>query len=297
MQSNQHGASGAGAHKSRLKLVFILTTTYMAVEAVGGLLTGSLALLADAGHMLTDAGALGLSLWAVWFAQRPKTARHTFGFYRTEILAALANALVLLLISAYILLEAWDRYKNPPEVMSGPMLVVAIVGLGINFVGMRLLASSSRESLNVKAAYLETLSDMLGSVAVIAAGVIIMTTGWQRADPIFGALIGALIVPRTWSLIKEAVHILMEGVPEGVVLEEVEAVMLSIEGVSTVHDLHVWTLTSGMNSLTAHICMVNPGDSDRTLAELSKVLAERFEIRHTTIQIEEQECGPTGVKF
>lgn len=285
------------ANKRRLTIVFGLTTSYMLAEAVGGLLTGSLALLADAGHMLTDAGALGLALFAIRYAERPATPQKSFGYYRVEVMAALANAVVLLLISFYILYEAWQRFAHPPKVMSWPMLIIAAIGLMVNFVGMRLLSGSAGESLNVKAAYLEVLSDTLGSLGVIAASIIMLTTRWYLADPIFGAAIGLFILPRTWKMLKEAAHVLMEGVPANVNLQTVEQEMLKIRGVVAVHDLHVWTLTSGLDSMSGHVCIESPGEGMTILAELRNMLAERFGISHTTIQVEDKECRPSNLGF
>jgi cobalt-zinc-cadmium efflux system protein len=284
--------SAGRKNKKKLWIVFSLTTGYMLAEAVGGLLTHSLALLADAGHMLTDAGALGLALFAIRFAERPATTEKTFGYLRTEILAALGNALALLLISFYILYEAWRRFQNPPEVTSGPMLIVASIGLIVNFIGMRMLASAAGESLNAKGAYLEVLSDTLGSVGVMTASIIIMTTHWYLADPIIGAGIGLFIVPRTWGLLKDATHILMEGVPQRIDLKTLEAAMKRVGGVSAIHDLHVWTLTSGMDSLTAHIALSPAADSGEVLKDLQALLKTEFKIEHTTLQIEEAGTGP-----
>ncbi|SRR5581483_10659687 len=283
------------ANKRRLTIVFGLTTAYMLAEAIGGLLTGSLALLADAGHMLTDAGALGLALFAISYAERPATLQKSFGYYRAEVLAALVNAAILLLISFYILYEAWQRFANPPEVMSWPMLVIAVIGLVVNFFGMRLLSGSAGQSLNVKAAYLEVLSDTLGSVAVIAASIIMLTTGWYLADPIFGAAIGLFIVPRTWKMLKDTAHVLMEGVPANVNLDTVKQEMLSVPGVVTVHDLHVWTLTSGLDSMSAHVCVEDPKQGVKVMNDLRQMLEQRFGISHTTIQVEDRECRPSSL--
>lgn len=278
--------SAGRKNKRRLWVVFAMTTGYMFAEAFGGWITRSLALLADAGHMLTDAGALGLALFAIRFAEKPATAEKTYGYLRTEILAALLNALVLLLISFYILYEAWRRFQNPPQVMSTPMLVVASIGLIVNFIGMRLLAAAAGESLNAKGAYLEVLSDTLGSLGVIAASLIMLTTGWYLADPLIGAGIGLFILPRTWRVMKDAIHILMEGAPGHLDVREIEAAMCDIPGVRAIHDLHVWTLTSGLDALTAHVT-VDQGRNQRVLAALQRLLRERFQIEHTTLQLED----------
>lgn len=286
--------SAARKNKKKLALVLGLTAGYMAAEVIGGVLTRSLALLADAGHMLTDAGALGLALLAIWFAERPATPNKTYGYYRVEILAALLNAVVLLLISFYILYEAWQRFKRPPEVSSGPMLVIAVIGLGVNIVGIRILSEGSGQSLNVKGAYLEVLSDMLGSLGVIAASVIMYTTGWYLADPIVSAGLGVFIVPRTWSLLRQAVHILMEGTPATIDLKLVEETIKQVEGVIAIHDLHVWTITSGVDAMSAHVTVKDTVKGDDILADLQGALKSQFGIDHVTIQLEVEHCSQTG---
>lgn len=280
--------SAGRKNKKKLWTVFSLTAGYMIAEALGGVLTGSLALLADAGHMLTDAGALGLALFAIRYAERAATPGKTYGYLRTEILAALANAVALLLISFFILYEAWQRFRQPPEVLAGPMLIVASLGLILNLVSMRMLTAAAGESLNAKGAYLEVLSDMLGSVGVIAASVIVLSTGWYLADPIIGAAIGLFIVPRTWTLLKDATHILMEGVPERIDVAALESAMLGVAGVVAVHDLHVWTLTSGWDSLSAHVTIEDGAQHGRVLAALQELLRQKFEIEHATLQLEEK---------
>ena len=234
----------------------------MAAEVIGGLLTNSLALLADAAHMLTDAGGLALALVAIRFSERPATPQKTYGYARFEILSALLNAVVLLLLTIYILYEAYGRFLEPLEILSGPMLAVAVVGLLVNFASMRLLAAGSSESLNVKGAYFEVLADMLGSLGVILAALIVMATGWAYADPLIGAGIGLFIVPRTWRLLSQAVHILLEGTPPEVDMSLLEQELLAIPGVRATHDLHVWTITSGLDAMSAHLVvadMVEPG--------------------------------------
>ena len=289
--------SAGQKNKGKLWIAFGLTAGYMAAEAAGGLLTHSLALLADAGHMLTDAGALGLALFAIHYAQRPATPQKTYGYLRTEILAALVNAVALLLISFFILYEAWQRFWQPPEVLGGPMLIVASIGLVVNLINMRLLASAAGESLNAKGAYLEVLSDMLGSVGVIAASLIVLKTGWYRADPIIGAAIGLFIVPRTWSLMKEATHILLEGVPERIDIAALESVMGRVSGVLAIHDLHVWTLTSGFDSLCAHIVIEDSARPDVVLNELEKLLKNDFALEHTTLQLENKGRAPENMSI
>jgi cobalt-zinc-cadmium efflux system protein len=284
--------SAGRRNKQKLWIVFSLTAGYMLAEALGGVLTGSLALLADAGHMLTDAGALGLALFAIRYAERPATPGKTYGYLRTEILAALANAVALLLVSFFILYEAWQRFRQPPEVLAGPMLIVATLGLILNFVSMRMLTAAAGESLNAKGAYLEVLSDTLGSIGVIAASVIVLTTGWYLADPIIGAAIGLFIIPRTWTLLKDATHILMEGVPERIDVPALESAMLTVAGVLAVHDLHVWTLTSGWDSLSAHITIEDGTQQRRILIDLHRLLKQAFQIEHVTLQLEEKGAAP-----
>ena len=284
--------SAGRRNKKKLWIVFSFTTGYMFAEAIGGVLTERLALLADAGHMLTDAGALGLALFAIRYAERAATPGKTYGYLRTEILAALANAVALLLISFFILYEAWQRLRQPPEVLAGPMLIVASLGLIFNFVSMRMLTAAAGESLNAKGAYLEVLSDTLGSVGVIAASVIVLTTGWYLADPIIGAAIGLFIIPRTWTLLKDATHILMEGVPERIDLSAIETAMRGIAGVLAIHDLHVWTLTSGWDSLSAHVTIEDGAQQGSILTDLQELLKQRFQVEHATLQLEEKGAAP-----
>jgi cobalt-zinc-cadmium efflux system protein len=260
----------------------------MVIEAIGGLWTNSLALLADAGHMLTDVGALSMSLLAVRFAQRPPTSMNTYGYLRTEILAALTNGVVLFFVAGSILYEAFQRMWAPPEIHSGPMLAIAVVGLAVNLLGMRLLHHGSGESLNIRGAYLEVLSDALGSIGVIVAAVIIQTTGFSIADPLISAAIGLFILPRTWRLIRQALHILMEGVPPHLDVQEIERAMTSVSGVKGVHDLHIWTLTSGKDAMSGHVIVDNPTANNRILRDLHKLLHERFGVEHTTIQLESE---------
>ena len=251
------GGTAGGRHKGKLKGALALTAGFMVVEAVGGWLTGSLALVADAAHMLTDAGGLALALIAIRFAERAATPQKTYGYVRLEILAALLNAVVLMLLTIFILYEAVDRFLNPPPVLAGPMLAVALVGLAVNFASMKLLSAGSSESLNVKSAYFEVMSDMLGSLGVIIAALVVMFTGWRLADPIIGAGIGLFIVPRTWSLMKQAIHILMEGTPPEIDLVLLEGAIKEIPGVVSVHDLHVWTITSGLDSMSCHVVIAD----------------------------------------
>jgi len=281
------GGTASGKHKSQLMGALALTSSFMLVEAVGGWLTGSLALLADAAHMLTDAGGLALALIAIRFAERPATPQKTFGYVRLEILAALTNAVVLLLLTIFILYEAVDRFLNPPPILAGPMLAVALVGLAVNLGSMKLLAAGSSESLNVKGAYFEVMSDMLGSLGVIIAALVVMFTGWRLADPIIGAGIGLFIVPRTWSLLRQAVHILMEGTPPEIDMVMLESALKEIPGVLAIHDLHVWTITSGLDAMSCHVVIADMGRARETLLAANDCMKTRFNLTHTTIQIED----------
>jgi cobalt-zinc-cadmium efflux system protein len=279
-------ASTSYQNKGKLKLVLGLTLTYLVAEVIGGIITKSLALLADAGHMLTDVGGLALALFAINITQRSASERRTYGYYRAEILAALANAIVLIFISLYILYEAWQRFKSPPEVSSKTMLMVAAIGLVVNIVGMLILRKGSQQSLNMKGAYFEVLSDMLTSIGVIVAAIIMLTTGWYYADPIISAGIGLFILPRTWVLLKDAIGVLLEGTPSDINLSALKAALNSTPGVLAVHDLHVWSLTSGMNSMSAHVEITENVDARQVLTLIKTKMRDDFKIVHTTIQTE-----------
>ena len=267
-------------------MVFALSASFMVVQVVVGWWTNSLALLADAAHLFVDAAGVGLSLFAVWFAERPATAEKTYGYYRVEILAALVNGVVLCVLAIAILVEAWDRLGVRHEVSAGPVLVVAVAGLGVNLLAAWLLHAGAGESLNVRGAYLEVLGDALSSASVIVAAAVILVTGWTTADALASAAIGFLILPRTLALLKQAVNVLLEGVPAHLDLGEIETALRGVPGVKRVHDLHVWTLTSGREAMSAHV-EVEPGTRpDRILDELHVVLHARFGIDHTTIQVE-----------
>lgn len=287
-----HGGGSIGTaaarHANGLAWALGLTATYMLAEIIGGLITGSLALLADAAHMLTDVGGLALALLAIRFAAREATPQRTYGFLRLEVLSALTNAVVLLLLTVYILYEAYKRFISPPEILSGPMLAVAVVGLAVNLVSMRLLAAGSSESVNVKGAYFEVLSDMLGSIGVIVAALLMMWKGWWLADPIIGAGIGLFIVPRTWVLLKQVTHILMEGVPPNVDITTLERKLSNIQGVAAVHDLHVWTITSGFDAMSCHLVVDDLSVHRNVLQEARRIMKEGFGIDHVTIQVEDE---------
>lgn len=273
-------------NKGRLKVVLGLTLTYLIAEIIGGILTKSLALLADAGHMFTDVGGIALALFAINVASRPASPEKTYGYYRAEILASLANAVVLIGISVYILYEAYQRFLNPPEVQSKAMLIVAAIGLIINIAGIFILRKSSQESLNMKGAYFEVLSDMLTSIGVIVAGIIMLTTGWYYADPILSAGIGLFILPRTWILLKDAVSVLLEGTPKDVNIAELRTGILKLENVEGLHDLHVWSLTSGVNAMSGHISLATNADYSQSLKIINDYIKSNFKIIHTTIQLE-----------
>ncbi|RTL52319.1 MAG: cation transporter [Bradyrhizobiaceae bacterium] len=287
-----HGGGAAGTaaaqHAGRLAWALGLTATYMVAEVIGGLITGSLALLADAAHMMTDVGGLALALLAIRFAEREATPQRTYGYLRMEVLSALTNAVVLLLLTVYILYEAFQRFQAPPEIRSAPMLVVAAIGLVVNLISMRLLAGGYSESLNVKGAYFEVLSDMLGSIGVIVAALLMMWKGWVLADPIIGAGIGLFIVPRTWTLLKQVTHILMEGTPANVDLAILERKLKEIAGVTAVHDLHVWTVTSGFDAMSGHLVVDDLSRGREALRQARRVLKDDFGIDHVTIQIDDE---------
>ena len=285
-QGHGHEISAAGKNKKNLAIVFGLTAFYLIVEVVGGFWTGSLALLADAGHMLTDVAGVGLALLAIWFAEKPASPERTYGYYRVEILAALTNAVVLILISIYILYEAYQRFKNPPEVESLGMLGVAAIGLVVNLIGMYILRAGSTESLNMKGAYFEVLSDMLTSIGVIIAGIIMLTTGWYYADPLISAGIGLFILPRTWSLLKDAVGVLIEGTPSDVNIATLRESLGKVEGVADIHDLHIWSLTSGVNEMSVHAVLADGAEHDDVLARVHDFVPKNFKISHVTVQTE-----------
>jgi cobalt-zinc-cadmium efflux system protein len=278
--------SASAQHAGRLKIVFAITFGVMLVQVIAGIISGSLALLADAGHMLTDVAGIGLSLTAIYLAARPATDGRTYGWYRLEILAAIVNAMLLFGVAIWVLVEAWRRFSAPPEIRSGLMLAVAIVGLAANAISARLLMDGQRQSLNMRGAYLEVLGDLLGSVAVIVAATVIAVTGYAKADPIASVVIGLLILPRTWHLLREAIDVLLEATPKDVDLDEVRRHILETEGVSDVHDLHAWTITSGMNVVSAHVVMAERADSSEILDSLGACLSGDFDIEHSTFQLE-----------
>ena len=287
--AHDHAHSAAAAHRGRLTVVFAVTLVILVVELVGAALSGSLALLADAGHVLSDGAGVGLALLAIRFAARPATPQRTFGYYRLEILAAVVNAVLLFGVAGFVLVEAWRRLSEPPAVASGLMLAVAAVGLVANAVSMWLLRDGQRTSLNMRGAYLEVWGDLLGSVAVLAAAAVIALTGFRAADPIASAVIAVAILPRTWRLLREAVDVLLEAAPKGVDLAEVRRHLVETPGVTDVHDLHAWTITSGLPVLSVHVVLERDADAGKVLDGLGACLAGHFDIEHSTFQLEQPE--------
>lgn len=286
-----HGRHGAGAkNQRRLLATLVLAAVYMVAEWVGGMVSGSLSLLADAGHMLSDVGALGLSLFAIWVAQRPPSAKATYGYYRTEILAALVNGATLVALSLFVLVEALKRLRDPQPVEAPVMMAIAAGGLLVNGIGLALLHAGKDESLNVRGAFLHVLTDALGSVQVLAAGGAIWVWGWTWADPVASILISALVLYSAWALLRDAVRVLMEGAPSHVDVDEVRDCLATLPGVVGVHDLHVWSITSGMEALSAHL-VIEGDPAAGILARVRKTVHDRFGIHHVTVQIEPEECG------
>jgi cobalt-zinc-cadmium efflux system protein len=294
----------------RLKIVLLLSSAYFGLSIITVLTTDSLALLSEAGHVLADIGGIALALFAVIYTRKPATPQRTYGFYRMEILASFVNSLILALLSVYILYEAFGRIFEPPQIESFPIIIVAAIGLVLNFIGMLLLNNSSghhhhphihnnlnddtntdrqnkqEEILNFKAVYLETLSDTIGAAGVIAAGMIMLTTKFYLADPIISIVLALFMIPRTWSIMKKAIHILMEGSPSSIPHERVKEAILDIKGVTGIFELHIWTITSGMNSLSAHVVIIDTSKAQAILQEINAILEKQFKITHSTIQIE-----------
>jgi cobalt-zinc-cadmium efflux system protein len=293
--NHSHVDLRAGArHAGRLWWSFGLVIAFFVVQVVVGVAANSLALLSDAGHMATDALGLGMALAAIAAANRATRHRHrTFGLYRLEILAALANAVLLFGVAAYVLVEAARRIGDPPDVASAPVLVVGALGLAVNVIAFLLLRQGADESLNVRGAYVEVLSDLLGSIGVIVAAAIMQLTGWGWVDPAIGAGIGLFILPRAWRLGRDAIRILVQAAPHGIDLAAVTAALTEVDGVTDVHDLHVWTLTSDMDVLTAHLGIDDGTDAQTVLRRARTLLADRFHLTHATLQVEtvgDHEC-------
>lgn len=292
--AHNHPHDARGATQRRLAYALGLVLLYLAAEVVGGILTGSLALLADAGHMLSDAGALGLSLFATWVARRPPTPQRTYGYYRIEILAALVNGAALLAVSVFIFVEGVKRLSDPPEVLGGAMLAVAVGGLAVNLAGLAILGGDRDASLNVRGAWLHVLTDALGSVGAIVASLLIWLAGWNWADPVASLLIGLLVVYSAWRLVWESVAVLMESAPRGIDVDAVRDTLAGLTGVVEVHDLHVWTITSGLDALSAHVVVRADTPTAALLNHCQKTLHERFGIDHLTIQIEPEGFSDQG---
>ena len=282
-------ASAAAGHRRSLSIVLFLSLGIFVVELVGAALANSLALLADAGHVLTDVSGIALALAAIWFAQRPASSARTFGYLRAEILAAAANAVLLLGVGALVLIEGVRRLSQPPDIEPGVMLVFGLIGLAANGVSVFLLRDAQRESMNMRGAYLEVLGDVGGSAAVIVAAIVIALTGWAWVDVAASVLIAALILPRTVGLLRDATSVLMESTPKGVDMDHVRQHILDAPGVVDCHDLHAWTITSGMNVVSAHVVLAKGADAAKALDALSDCLADDFDIEHSTFQIETED--------
>lgn len=286
---------GSGHHHSstnarRIAIALALTGTFLVAEVIGGILTGSLALISDAAHMFTDTIGLGIALAAIKIGERPADTRRTFGYQRFEILAAAVNAILLFGVAAYILWEGYQRLMRPQEIAPLAMLVVAALGLVVNMIAMRLLQDGKDSSLNVKGAYLEVWSDFLGSVGVILAAIVIWFTDWKWVDPIIAIGIGFWVLPRTWTLLRETLNILLEGVPEGLNYEAIAGSLRSTTGVESIHDLHIWALSSETPSISAHLVVSANTSYDAARKEASTRLSREFGIEHVTLQIEAADC-------
>jgi cobalt-zinc-cadmium efflux system protein len=267
-------------------VVLGLTLAFTAVEIVGGILTGSLALLADAVHMLSDNVALALALLAVWLAGRPSTPERSFGYQRAEILAALANGVILVVLAVWIFVEAWGRLLNPPDVLAGWMAVVAAVGLAVNLAAAAILARAGHDTLNMRAALRHVIADALGSAGVLVAALVILVTGWRYADPLAGALIAVAVLASSWTVLRDSVNILLEAAPKGIDAGELGRSLAQMPGVVEVHDLHVWTITSGFPALSAHVLVERDDDCHARRRELEDLLVNEYGIEHTTLQVE-----------
>jgi cobalt-zinc-cadmium efflux system protein len=299
MTMHDHGEvndrrSKSRANQRRLLIALAIAACYMVAEVIGGVLTGSLALLADAGHMLSDVFALSMSVLAIRIAQRPPTASRTYGYYRTEILAALGHGVLLVCVSVAIFFEAWERMGTPREVLGGPMLLIAAGGLVANLAGLAVLNTGKHDNLNVRGAWLHVLSDALGSVGALAAGAAIWAFGWMWADTVASLLIGLLVIHSSWALLRETLDILMEAAPAHIDVPEIHRTIAEVPGVLAVHDLHVWTITSGLVALSGHVVSGDGERHGRLLQVICDRLHERFGIDHATIQIEPTDFDEPG---
>lgn len=279
-------------YEKPLWITLILTTSFMVVEVAGGIFTNSLALISDAAHMFTDSAALAISLLAIQIAKKPADTKRTFGYHRFEILAAAVNAILLFGVAIYILVEAYLRISNPPDIQSNVMLIVAALGLLVNLICMKILSRAKDDNLNIKGAYLEVWADMMGSVGVIVGALLIQLTGWGWVDSVIAVGIGLWVLPRAWALLKQSTHVLLEGTPVHLNIEEIKLALLSHWGVASIHDLHVWSISSGKFSLSVHVvCQHRDVDWSDLLQQIRTMLADRFDLHHTTIQLEAKHCG------
>jgi len=292
--AHHHAVAVTRANERRVFWVMMLTGGFMGVEVAGGLLSGSLALLADAGHMLADTAALALAWFAFRIARRPADARRSFGYHRFQILAAFANGLALFAIAGWIVIEAVIRLLSPVEVMGWPMMLIAAVGLIVNIIGFAILAKNADHNLNIRGAALHVMGDMLGSVAAIIAAIIILATGWMPIDPILSVLVSLIILRSAWTIVKESAHILLEGTPSGIDPARIGATLKDIYGVNDVHHVHAWALTSERPMITLHAVVADGVDHNAVLAQINQVLRDRFSIEHATVQIEhgQSPCDP-----
>ena len=281
--THDHGRAGS---RNALALALAITAVYTVVEVVGGVLTGSLALLADAVHMLSDNVALALALFAVWLADRPASPERTYGFKRAEVLAALANGVALVALSIWIFYEAFQRFRDPPDVLGGWVLVLGLVGIGVNLAAGVILSRARKDSLNVEAAFRHVFADLLGSIGVVAAAVVILTAGWLEADPLASVLIGVLVLGSSWSILRDSTTILLEAAPSGLDTRAVGDRLAHAPGVVEVHDLHIWTITSGFPALSAHVLVGRGEDCHARRLELARLLEQEFGIEHTTLQVD-----------
>jgi cobalt-zinc-cadmium efflux system protein len=292
-----HDHARLSANRRALGGALALVLTFMVVEAVAGVLAGSLALLADAAHMLGDAAALSLALFAAWIADRPATPERSYGFRRAEILAALANGVALVAIGIWILVEGLSRLRDPAEPLAGWMLAVGLVGLAVNVAVAVIVGRARSGSLNLEAAFRHVIADLLGSAGVVVAAVVILLTGWAQADALIGLAIGVLVIGSSWTVLREAVAVLLEATPSGISAEAVGRAMVGVAGVRQVHDLHIWTITSGFPALSAHVLVAPGADCHAARLELERLLEERFELRHTTLQVGHAAPGTQPVEL
>ena len=285
MSTHPHRPEGPSGTRE-LILALLITVSFMMVEVVAALISGSLALLADAGHMLTDVSALSLSLFAAWIATKPATPEKSYGYYRTEILAALINGVALCLLVIWIYARALQRLHNPPDVLTGPMLVAAVLGLAANLASSRILAGAGTRNLNIRGARINVIGDALGSCGVIGAGLLMRFKGWRQADPLASLLIGFFIAFSAWMLMKQAVNVLLESTPDHLDLDRILEAIRDVEGVRDIHDLHLWTITTGLEAMSGHILVEDLGRGPQIVEALNRLVSERFGITHTTFQLE-----------